>query len=121
MIEAELENKLTRKALAEKDVSLERKRLTSLAQLALLKTYKEETCDAFIFSSSINDSEYQAAIAEFNRLITQEVNSAFIKNEIKKIKRQQEKIAKELYVHFVKETETIRIYSITSIWKKINQ
>ncbi len=121
LIEAELEKKLARKILAEKDLSLERKRLTNLAQLALLKTCKEETCDAFIFSSSINDSEYQATIAEFNRLITQEVNSAFIKNEIKKIKRQQEKIAKELYVHFVKETETIRIYTITSIWEKINQ
>lgn len=121
LIEAEIKKKLTRKALAEKDLSLERKRLTNLAQLALLKTCKEETCEDLIFSSSINDAEYQAAIAEFNQLITQEVNSAFIKNEIKKIKGLQEKIAKELYVHFVKETETIRIYSITSIWEKINQ
>lgn len=121
LIEAELEKKLTRKVLTKKDLSLERERLTYFAQLALLKTCKEEFFDAYTFSSSINYSEYQAAITEFNRLITQETNSASIKNEIKKIKKQQKKIAKELYVHFVKKNETVRFYSITSIWEKINQ
>lgn len=78
---------MTRKVLTKKDLSLERKRLTYFAQLALLKTRKEKFFDAYTFSSSINYSEYQAAIAKFNRLITQETNSASIKNEIKKIKK----------------------------------
>src|SRR5436190_6798237 len=121
LIDAELKKKLTRGGLTEKDLSLEKKRLTNLAQLALLKTCKEESLEAFFFSSSITCEEYQTTIDQFNQLITQEVNSHFIKNEIKKLKKQQKDIAKELYVHFLKETETIRIYAITSIWEKINQ
>lgn len=121
LIDDELKNKLIRKSLTEKDLPLEKNRLTNLAQLALLKTCKEESFEEFFLSSSITTSEYQAAIIQFKQLITLDVNSAFIKNEIKKIKKQKEKIAKELYVHYLKETETIRIYAITSVWEKINR
>ncbi|MEN9916605.1 MAG: hypothetical protein RLY40_537 [Pseudomonadota bacterium] len=121
LIDIEIDNKLTRKALIEKDIPLERKRLSNLVQLALLKTYREESFEEFTLASPITCSEYQIAIDQFKQLITEDVNSIYIKNEIKKIKKQQEQIAKELYVYFEKETETIRICTITSIWEKINR
>jgi hypothetical protein len=120
IINEEIENKISSKNLVEKNIQLERKRLSHLARLALLKTYKEESI-AKSGSSAITCLDSQAAINQFTQLITLEVSFASIQHEIKQIKKQQEKIVSELCVHFLKETESVRIYSITSIWEKVNK
>lgn len=55
-----------------------------------------------------------------NGTFSQEINFNSIQHEIHKIKRQQEKKIKNVSVGFLKEAESIRIYSITS-WEKINK
>lgn len=121
IINEEIEKKVSSKTLAEKDIQLERKRFSHLAKLALLKTYKEENLAGFNNSSVITCLDSQAAINQFKQLIALEVNFASIQHEIKQIKKQQEKIVRELRVYFSKEIETVRIYSIISIWEKINE
>ncbi len=121
IIDEEIESKISSKTLAEKDIQLERKRLSQLAKLALLTTYKEETLTESDISSSITSLDNEAVINQFNQLITLEVDYVSIQQEIKKIKKKQDKIVKELYIYFLKETETVRIYSIRSIWEKINK
>lgn len=121
LIDEEIKKKVSSKALAEKDIQLERKRLSQLAKLALLKTYKEETLTDSDISSAITSFDSEAAINQFKQLITLEVDYISINQEIKKIKNKQDKIVKELHVYFLKETETVGICSITSIWEKINK
>ena len=121
LIDEEIKKKVSSKALAEKDIQLQRKHLSQLAKLALVKTYKEETLIESDNSSAITSLDNEAAINQFNQLITLEVDYVSIQQEIKKIKKKQDKIVKELYVYFLKETETVRIYSIFSIWEKINK
>ncbi len=121
IIDEEIKKKIALKTLAEKDIQLERKRLSYLEKLTLLKIYKEESLAEFDNSSAIICLDSQATIIQFKQLITSEINYASIQNEIKKIKKQQEKIAKELHVYFLKETETVRFYSSRSIWEKINK
>lgn len=116
IIDEEIEKKIASKTIAEKYIQLEKKRLSQLAKLALLKTVKEECLEET--SSAISCLDSQVAIDQFRNLIAQEMNSTSIQNEIKKL---QEKLNKELHVHFLKETETLRIYSIISIWEKINK
>lgn len=120
LIDDEIKKKVSSKVLAEKDIQLERKRLSYLAKLVLLKIYKKEGME-FDATLAINDLEWQVAINQFTRLITLEVQYASIQNEIKQIKKQQEKIIKELCVHYLPETESVRIYSIVSLWEKINK
>jgi hypothetical protein len=120
IIDEEIEKKLASKTLFKKDIQLEKKRLSYLAKLALLKTYKEENADFDIFSE-ISYLNSQSAVNQFTKLIALEINYDCIQNEIKKVKKQQEKLSLELRVHFFKKTERVRIYSITSIWEKINQ
>lgn len=119
IIDEEIEKKITSNTLTEKYIKLEKKRLSQLAKLALLKTLKEECLDET--SSIISCSDSQSAIDQFRSLVAQKMDALSIQSEIKKIKKQQEKLNKELYVHFFKKTETVRIYSIISIWEKINQ
>jgi hypothetical protein len=119
IIDEEIEKKIASNTLTEKYIQLEKKRLSQLAKLALLKTVKEEYLDET--SSVISCLDSQVAIDQFRSLVAQEMNSISIQSEIKKIKKQQEKLNKELHVHFLKKTETIRIYSIISIWEKINK
>ncbi|WP_339050731.1 hypothetical protein [Rickettsiella endosymbiont of Xylota segnis] len=119
IIDEEIEKKIASNTVTEKYIQLEKKRLSQLAKLALLKTLKEECLEEI--SSAISCLDSQVAIDQFRNLIAQEMNSTSIQIEIKKIKKQQKKLNKELHVHFLKKTETLRIYSIISIWEKINK
>ena len=119
IIDEEIEKKIASNILTEKYIQLEKKRLSQLAKLALLKTIKEECLEDT--SSTISCLDSQIAIDQFRSLIAQEINATSIQSEINKIKKLQEKLNKELHVHFLKETETVRIYSIISIWEKINK
>lgn len=121
IIDKEIEKKVFNKTLlTEKEIQLERRRLSHLAKLALLKTYKDESLTESDLAVLTN-FDSQAVINQFRWLMNSEVNYGSIHNEIKKLKQQQEKMAKELSVSFLKETEAIKIYSITSIWEKINK
>ncbi|WP_342227789.1 hypothetical protein [Rickettsiella endosymbiont of Rhagonycha lignosa] len=117
IIDEEIEKKIASNTLTEKYIQLEKKRLSQLAKLALLKTVIEECLEET--SSAISCLDSQVAIDQFRSLMAQEMDSTSIQSEIKKIKKQQEKLNKELHVHFLKKTETVRIYSIISIWEKI--
>lgn len=119
IIDEEIEKKIVSNILTEKYIQLEKKRLSQLAKLALLKTLKEECLEDT--SSTISCLDSEVAIDQFRSLIAQEINATSIQSEINKIKKLQEKLNKELHVHFLKETETVRIYSIISIWEKINK
>ena len=119
IIDEEIEKKIASNILTEKYIQLEKKRLSQLAKLALLKTIKEECLEDT--SSTISCLDSQIAIDQFRSLIAQEINATSIQSEINKIKKLQEKLNKELHIHFLKETETVRIYSIISIWEKINK
>ncbi|WP_342147219.1 hypothetical protein [Rickettsiella endosymbiont of Aleochara curtula] len=122
IIDKEIEKKVFNKTLlTKKEIQLERRRLSHLAKLALLKTYKDESLTESDIATLITNLDSQAVINQFQWLMNSEVNYGSIQNEIKKLKQQQEKIAKELSVYFLKETEVIKIYSITSIWEKINK
>ena len=120
IIDEEIEKKVASKILAQKDIQLERKRLSHLAKLALLKTVQEENAN-FDISSELFYLDSQGAINQFTQLIALELNYACIQSEIKKIKKQQKKLSLELREHFFKKTERVKIYSITSIWEKINK
>ncbi|MGC1855122.1 MAG: hypothetical protein WA659_07115 [Candidatus Aquirickettsiella sp.] len=121
IIDEEIKKKIALKTLSEKNIQLERKRFSYLAKLTLLKIYKEESLAEFDNFSAMICLDSQATIIQFKQLITSEINYASIQNEIKKIKKQQEKISKELHVYFLKEAETVRFYSSRSIWEKINK
>lgn len=118
IIDEEIEKKILNKNLL--DIQLERERLSHLAKLTMLKTYKKESL-ALSDASAITCFDWQEAIDRFTQLISLEVNFASIQHEIKRIKKQQEKVVRKLQVYFLKETESIRIYSVMSIWEKVNK
>lgn len=116
LIDVEIDRKITSKTLTEKNSSIERKRLSYLAKLVLLQACKEKSVEDFI-TSSITSSEYRIVIDQFKRLITQELKLAFIQSEIKKTKKNnKKKVSTDLT-----EVEPIKIYSISSIWERINK
>lgn len=110
-IETEIAKKRLSNTLSEKDIQLESDRLSQLAK-ELLKIYREENI-AFGVSLTKDDSYWLAAREKLAELL--QVNEASIQHEIRQIKKQQEKIIKELYDYFAKEKE-----SVNSVWEKIN-
>ncbi|MFZ0218878.1 MAG: hypothetical protein WAL30_01545 [Candidatus Aquirickettsiella sp.] len=120
IIAAEIEKKRLSNILSEKDIQLEINRLSQLAKLGLLKIYREENIK-FSVSLTQDDSYWSAASEQFAALVTLQLPAASILSETKQIKKQQEKIIKELYDHFSKEKKPVKFYSITSIWEKVNE
>lgn len=117
IIDQEIENKISNKKLSKKEIKLERKRLWRLEKLALLKTYKEENLRVDLFLD-VSRLDWQEVCKQFMQLVSLELNFNTVEKEIKK---QQEKIAREFHVCFSKETESVKIYSVVSIWEKVNK
>lgn len=117
IIDEEIAKKLSCKDLTKKEILFEKKCLLDLVKLALLKTFKEESIEEFN-DLTINCQDWQEVYENFIQLISLELNDVAIQHEIK---NQLKNNYREFYSKFLREKESVKIYSFNSVWEKVNK
>ncbi len=120
IIEEEIKVGAAKNSWTPEKIVLEEERLSQLAQLALLKDYQQENKKEVSLSLNIVHLDWQEAVIRFNYFLNKKIDDDSIRREIKRIKQQQAKVVKNLAVHYLKETEYIRIYAVSTIWERAN-
>ena len=117
IIDEEIANKGSSQSVTKKEIKLASSRLLLLAKLALLKTYKEESIEE-LDALAMNSQDWEEFRSQFRDLISLEFNHVSIQCEIKKRLKNNDR---EFYVRFSREEPSVRIFSTSSIWEKINK